>query len=558
MAPASAQPLPPQPLFSAIAESGEPAPGWPGGGVFDAFDAAPAIDANGAVLFGAAVGAGEGLWSTVGGSLQPIARSGDPAPSTGETLSGFTSSSLGFAGGAAAFEAVLTGDPGMNVSLWSSSAGVLRLLARESEPAPGLGSGVAFVGAATFFNLRTNGQDRSAFYARLGGAMVTGGTNVALFAEDATGSPQPVFREGAPAPFIAGDPVFGPLDEITGQYAFSDSGAIAFSSPLSGPAVTNDNNTALFYRAPGGTILPLLVEGGIAPGLDPGVLVGNIFFTPSLDELGGLACVIGLAGPGVIPGRDQALVVAPVGVELAPVVFAGDPAPDTRSGVTFDTLISATRSGEHTALIAQVTGPGVTTDNDRGVWIRSDDGQLTRVAREGDPLSGAPGVVLNSISNPSINPQGLAVFPVTLSGSGVTADNDRALCYASLGQPARILIREGDQVALLGSAPTPRTIQSFEFRSASGGQDGLLTGLNADGRATILIRFTNGSAAVVITHLPPCPADANNDGTVSPPDFSAWIAAFNAQSPACDQNGDGQCLPNDFASWIQNFNAGCP
>jgi hypothetical protein len=56
---------------------------------------------------------------------------------------------------------------------------------------------------------------------------------------------------------------------------------------------------------------------------------------------------------------------------------------------------------------------------------------------------------------------------------------------------------------------------------------------------------------------PDCPADVNGDGMLTPADFSAWIAAFNAQAPGCDQNGDGQCLPNDFSAWVANFNAGC-
>jgi hypothetical protein len=57
---------------------------------------------------------------------------------------------------------------------------------------------------------------------------------------------------------------------------------------------------------------------------------------------------------------------------------------------------------------------------------------------------------------------------------------------------------------------------------------------------------------------PSCPADTNGDGLLSPADFSAWIAAFNAQAPACDQNADGACTPADFSAWIANFNAGCP
>ncbi len=54
-----------------------------------------------------------------------------------------------------------------------------------------------------------------------------------------------------------------------------------------------------------------------------------------------------------------------------------------------------------------------------------------------------------------------------------------------------------------------------------------------------------------------CLADVNADGTLTPADFTAWIAAFNAQSPACDQNKDSTCTPADFSAWIANFNAGC-
>lgn len=56
---------------------------------------------------------------------------------------------------------------------------------------------------------------------------------------------------------------------------------------------------------------------------------------------------------------------------------------------------------------------------------------------------------------------------------------------------------------------------------------------------------------------PPCLADTNSDGLLTPADFSAWIAAFNAGSAACDQNGDGLCTPADFTAWIAKYNAGC-
>ena len=54
-----------------------------------------------------------------------------------------------------------------------------------------------------------------------------------------------------------------------------------------------------------------------------------------------------------------------------------------------------------------------------------------------------------------------------------------------------------------------------------------------------------------------CPADTNEDGMLSPADFSAWVSAFNANAPACDQNDDGMCSPADFSAWVANYNAGC-
>ena len=54
-----------------------------------------------------------------------------------------------------------------------------------------------------------------------------------------------------------------------------------------------------------------------------------------------------------------------------------------------------------------------------------------------------------------------------------------------------------------------------------------------------------------------CLADTNGDGMVSPADFSAWVAAFNAMTSACDQNGDGTCSPADFSAWVANYNSGC-
>ncbi|GAB5494923.1 MAG: hypothetical protein Phyf2KO_00030 [Phycisphaerales bacterium] len=56
---------------------------------------------------------------------------------------------------------------------------------------------------------------------------------------------------------------------------------------------------------------------------------------------------------------------------------------------------------------------------------------------------------------------------------------------------------------------------------------------------------------------PDCLPDVNNDGMLTPTDFTAWINAFNDNLPECDQNGDNACTPTDFTAWIANYNLGC-
>ncbi len=54
-----------------------------------------------------------------------------------------------------------------------------------------------------------------------------------------------------------------------------------------------------------------------------------------------------------------------------------------------------------------------------------------------------------------------------------------------------------------------------------------------------------------------CRGDTNHDGVVSPADFTAWIAAYNAGHPDADINADSLLTPADFTAWIAAYNAGC-
>lgn len=69
----------------------------------------------------------------------------------------------------------------------------------------------------------------------------------------------------------------------------------------------------------------------------------------------------------------------------------------------------------------------------------------------------------------------------------------------------------------------------------------------------------NGSQSshVRLTLFIPCLPDVNMDGELTPTDFGAWLAAYNADDPKADQNENGMVEPTDFGAWLANYNAGC-
>ena len=77
----------------------------------------------------------------------------------------------------------------------------------------------------------------------------------------------------------------------------------------------------------------------------------------------------------------------------------------------------------------------------------------------------------------------------------------------------------------------------------------------------ILAHNTNGfteSTPAVASFTTIGYGDQNNDGIVSPTDFTAWVNNFNSLDPTADVNQDGSITPTDFTAWINAFNANCP
>jgi hypothetical protein len=203
-----------------IARYGDPAPGLPSGVFFRTLGYDPKLDAAAHVAFrGEVAGPGitdannEGFWSDVGGSLALIARTGDHAPGTldsvnfgtlGDTAPLFNSS------GKIAFVAGLIGsgiDRTNGAGIWSDEQGTLRPVVRLGDSAPG-GNGKVF---GNFDDLMLNAAGQVAFrgfltdpgqiYDCCSGVVTTKG----LWAEDKLGNLHLIVREGGQIEVAPGD-----------------------------------------------------------------------------------------------------------------------------------------------------------------------------------------------------------------------------------------------------------------------------------------------------------------------------------------------------------------
>ena len=92
------------------------------------------------------------------------------------------------------------------------------------------------------------------------------------------------------------------------------------------------------------------------------------------------------------------------------------------------------------------------------------------------------------------------------------------------------------------------------------------TSVAVDDSGTVLVGapdddadFSNGGSAYIFESLSaPCPADLNGDGALNFFDVSAFLTAYQAQSPAADFNNDGVYNFFDVSAFLTAFSAGCP
>ncbi len=262
------------------------------------------------------------------------------------------------------------------------------------EEATGAEFSLASFGAS---DLALTDSGDAVFRAILTGGAISNSNNESLWRASGTSLLQ-IAREGGISP--AGSEVGYGFSASPLQFQpvmTSRSGVLAYTSPLSGAAVTNGNDQALFTSGfDGARVLVREGEAAIALGLP-----GNATHRPDLT-----------ANRAINAAGD--------------VVF-----------------------------VSTLVGTGINTTNDYSVWLASPDGPSTMLLREGQTLPNLPfDVQMSSLpftqfpQHVGINSDGEVVLTVMLKGL-VAAANDSAL-YAQVGGDPHIIFREGDLVPGLG------------------------------------------------------------------------------------------------------------
>ncbi len=226
----------------------------------------------------------------------------------------------------------------------------------------------------------------------------------------------------------------------------NDAGQTVFVASLTGSGVDSTNIQGIWSEGSGSLAL-VARDGSQAPGTPSGVNysdVSNFPWFPTLNNAGQTAFTASLTGSGVDSTNIQGLWSEGSG-SLALVARSGSQAANTPSGVNYGFLdYPLLNDAGQTAFRAFLTGSGVDSTNNRGVWSEG-SGSMALVARNGSQAPGTPsGVNYIDIRSHVMNDAGQTGFYARLIGSGVDSTNNHGIWSEGSGSLA-LVARSGSQ-----------------------------------------------------------------------------------------------------------------
>jgi hypothetical protein len=286
----------------------------------------------------------------------------------------------------------------------------------------------------------------------LTGTGVTSSNNVGIWAGTSAANIQLLMRAGDTAPGIG-----------TAITAFGGDGVLANGSlavnatTATGGSVTTANNQGLFVGTSQATMQLVVRKGDQAPGQPTGVVLGGIGVPVVNGNTVGFRTLV--AGTGVVTGtNDQAIFAWSAAAGLATVARQGDAAPGT-GGALFGALGTMSPLGlgqlftvgpnGAVAFYAPLTGTGVDTTNNTGIWVQTTGG-VRLLVRKGDQIN------LGTAASPDLaTVANLALFDSGNVGAGLATAGG----YASYGADTQVAwtatFTDGRAASFVSVIPVP-------------------------------------------------------------------------------------------------------
>ena len=319
------------------------------------------------------------------GAFAPLYRRGDAAPGLGGPT--FNASALTLVhnvSGQTAFNASVSGAGVSSVNdlvIYAQDAGgVLRLVAREGNAAPGTGAGVVF---GTLSDFAMNSAGEVAFQSSLSGTGVGSTNNRGIWSEGG-GSLHLVARTGSQAP---GAPAANFNSFLATGLQTNDLGHVAFIGFSQHIGGGSDDQGVWSDRT--GVLAPVVFDGQAAPGIGGGVTIAAMR-EAILNGVDKAAYIAAVEGPGVTSNNTYGVWSEAIGGPRL-VARQGNVAPGVTDGAAFKFFeaLATNREGQ-AAFYGTLMGTGVTTANDNGLWAEDANGTLHLLVREGGSIQIGP------------------------------------------------------------------------------------------------------------------------------------------------------------------------
>jgi hypothetical protein len=166
-------------------------------------------------------------------------------------------------------------------------------------------------------------------------------------------------------------------------FVLNDAGQTAFSGQLTGPGVDISNKSGIWSEGSGSLSL-IARMGDAAPGTDPGVVFSRMG-DPGFNDASQIIFKGHLTGPGVDDTDNWGLWSERDG-SLSLITRAGNAVPGMDPDVVihpFDDHTLFNNAGQ-AAFDAYITGPGVDSTNEYGIFATDRDGILRLIVQTGD------------------------------------------------------------------------------------------------------------------------------------------------------------------------------